>query len=267
MNIRLGLFDSGIGGFTVLKRVVERHGDISCVYLGDLARIPYGSKSPSEIRLIAMEVIKWLINQDISAVLIACNTTNSLALDIIERFTEIPIFGLVDSGVELICGNNIGVLATPSTVASKFYTKKILEVKPEAVIFEQPCQGLVELIEADNTTNKEIQGLVNQYLNPLLEARVNEIILGCSHYPLILPILKELLPSGVRLIDPALGLAKNLDRLLGVGNPSLNNQLILSNTRFCVTSDPKGFATKVMYWLNNFTEVELVSLRSKAGVF
>ncbi len=267
MSIRLGIFDSGIGGFTVLKTVLQRHGDISCVYLGDLARVPYGSKSSSEIRLIASEIIEWLISQDVTAILIACNTTNSLALDIIKRFSEVPLFGLIEAGAQMVCEKRIGVLATPSTVSSKAYSKKILEFNQENFVIEQSCPAFVPLIETGQVNKGQIQIIASQYLEPLLRAKVNEIILGCSHYPLIGPFLKELLPEDVRLIDPALGLAKNLDRLLGIGNSSLTNPPTFSNTRFCVTSDPEGFAMKAMYWLEKFPEVELVSLRSKAGVF
>ena len=100
MDFRIGIFDSGVGGFSVLRRVVERHGDINCVYLGDTARVPYGEKSPSEIRVIAKEVVKWLCDQDVSTILVACNTTNSLALDIIRNGSDVPCFGLIDSVVE-----------------------------------------------------------------------------------------------------------------------------------------------------------------------
>tara|TARA_Y100001968_G_scaffold322915_1_gene359778 strand:- start:1010 stop:1813 length:804 start_codon:yes stop_codon:yes gene_type:complete len=267
LTIRLGVFDSGIGGFTVLQRVVERHGDLSFVYLGDLARVPYGSKSPTEIRLIASEVIEWLVCQDLSAVLVACNTTNSLALDIVERFAEVPVFGLIEAAAQMINTKRVGVLATPATAASKAYTSEILRAKPGIFVLEQPCPELVQLIEEGQINKKKIMTVANNYLKPLLEAHVNEIILGCSHYPLIASLLKELLPSHVRLIDPALGMAMNLDRLLGVGNSSMKNSLTFSNTRFCVTSDSSAFALKAMYWLENFPEVELISLRSKARVF
>ena len=267
MNIRLGLFDSGIGGFTVLKRVIERHGSISCVYLGDLARVPYGSKSPYEVRLIATEIIEWLINQNVSAVLVACNTTNSLALDVIKRFAKVPVFGLIEAAAQMVEQKRVGVLATNSTAASKAYTKKIIEQREDTFVIEQACPAFVPLIEAGQINKNEIEIIANQYLTPLLRARVNEIILGCSHYPLIAPLLKELLPDDVRLIDPALGMAKNLDRLVDNKSSSLNNSQPFSNTRFCVTSDAKGFAMKALHWLEILPEVDLISLRSKAGVF
>ena len=267
MNFRLGLFDSGIGGFTVLRRIVERHGDISCVYLGDLARLPYGSKSPSEIRTIAKEVVAWLNLQDLSAVLIACNTTNSLALDILERELEVPVFGLIDSAVSMIKEKRLGILSTSATAVSKAYSRKILDVKPDTFVLEQACPSFVEFIERGQLDNEEIRIIAFEYLKPLLKAKVEAIILGCSHYPLLYPLLKELLPSNVRIIDPALGLAKNLDKLIDNSNQSFGDLLTFSNTRFYVTADSIGFAGKAMYWLKNYPEVELISLRSKLCVF
>ena len=267
MTIRLGLFDSGIGGFTVLKSLVERHGDVSCVYLGDLARVPYGSKTPKEIRLIASEVVHWLNKQDLTAVLVACNTTNSLALDVVEKFAEVPVFGLIDSAVEMIYEKRVGILATPGTVFSKAYSKKILEKRPGTFVVEQACPAFVPMIETGLVNNEEICMLAKKYLKPLIESQVESIILGCSHYPLLLPILRPLVPSHVRLIDPAIGMAKNLDKLLvnhkfvGV---TMQNSL---NTKFYVTSDPNGFAARAKHWLKIYPEVELISLRSKACVF
>ena len=121
MNSRLGIFDSGVGGFTVLKKVVERHGNLPCLYLGDNERVPYGEKTASESRVIAEEIVRWLSNQGVFAVLVACNTTNSLALDVLKKHSIVPVFDLVSSISGLIneSDSRLGVLATPSTVFSK----------------------------------------------------------------------------------------------------------------------------------------------------
>ena len=268
MNIRVGLFDSGIGGFTVLRKVHESYGDIPCVYLADIARLPYGTKKPSEIREIASEVVKWLTNQDLSVILIACNTTNSIALDIVEKFSTVPVFGLIEAAVNMITKRRIGVLATSATVASLAYSKKILEVYPRAYVFEQACPAFVPMIETGQINTDEVRMLAKQYLTPLLKMGVEEIILGCSHYPLLEDILKEFLPSNVRLVDPAIGLAKQLARLNDMNDLSFSKTSLHKNTRFCVTSDPNSFSSRAMYWLKNLPdEVELVSLQTKACVF
>ena len=267
MKIRIGIFDSGIGGFTVLQRLGERFGDISCIYLGDLARVPYGSKSPSEIRLIASELVHWLREKDLTAVLVACNTTNSIAMDIVERFSIAPVFGLIDAAAQMVNAKNIGILATPTTVASNAYSKKILELKPGVKVVEQSCPAFVPMIETGKISKVQIEEIATEYLKPLLKEGVEEIILGCSHYPLLLPILKELLPLDVRLIDPALGMVKNLDKLVVINNTPCGKLLNFSNTRFFVTADPIGFADRANHWLKISPEVELISLRSKASVF
>tara|TARA_B100000700_G_scaffold290629_1_gene348871 strand:+ start:327 stop:1130 length:804 start_codon:yes stop_codon:yes gene_type:complete len=267
LTIKLGLFDSGVGGFSVLKRVKERFGNIPCVYLGDVARVPYGTKSPEEIRTIAIEITNWLNNQNLSAVLIACNTTNSLALDILEKNIKVPTFGLIESGAQMILEERIGVLATSATVASMSYTKKILSLNPGCFVLEQACPAFVPMIEMGQLNTDEIRKVAIDYLKPLLDYEVQAVILGCSHYPLLSPLIKELLPKQVRLIDPALGLVRSLEQVLKNSNYSSSDKGSVSNTRFCVTADPSGFATRAMYWLNNYPEVELVSLRSKACVF
>ena len=267
MNIKLGLFDSGVGGLTVLKSVLERHGDIPSVYLGDLARLPYGTKTAEEIRSIALEVTDWLNEQDLSAVLIACNTTNSLALDVVVKNLNVPIFGLIDSGVQMISEERIGVLATSATVASKAYTKKILSLNPNSFVLEQACPAFVPMIEMGQFNSLEIRNIAHEYLKPLLEYNVEAIILGCSHYPLLLPLFKELLPDKIRIIDPAIGLARDLDKLIKNEKQICEKLVNYSNTRFFVTSDAGGFSSRAMYWLNNYPEVELISLRSKARVF
>ncbi len=263
MSFRISLFDSGLGGFTVLKRVVERHGDVSCLYLGDTARAPYGEKKPLEIRLIAKEVLNWLINQDVSAILVACNTTNSLAFDVIQKFAGVPVLGLIDAAAEMITESRVGVLATSATASSNAYKNQIEAFRPGTIVFEQACPAFVPMIEKGHLFSDSIQRIAIEYLNPLFDAGIDVLILGCSHYPLLQPLLRELTPKHVRLVDPAVGLAQQLDKLLGKPTISMKNPFSLSNTRFCVTSDPMGFATRITPWLGNRPEVELVSLVSK----
>ena len=266
MTIRIGIFDSGVGGFSVLNEVIKRHGDIPCVYLGDIARVPYGVKSPYEMRLIAQEIINWLQTQEVNAVLIACNTTNSLALDIVEKFAGGPVFGLIESAVDMINEKRIGVLATPATVASKAYTSNIFSSKPGTFVLEQSCPEFVPMIESGQFNNNFIRKLAIKYLNPLLKANVQSIILGCSHYSLLQPLLRELIPSNIRLIDPAIGLAMKLDELMANQQFPPQNSYNFTKTRFCVTSNITGFASKAMFWLGSYPKVELISLQSKACV-
>ena len=125
MSKRIAIFDSGVGGLSVLKSICKRHSNFRAIYLADTERIPYGSKSVSEIRQIALEISQWFLSKEISALVVACNTTNSLVLDIVRKFSKVPVFDLIGSLSGLIHESRIGVLATSNTVASKAYTKNI----------------------------------------------------------------------------------------------------------------------------------------------
>ncbi len=260
----LGIFDSGVGGFSVLKKSTERHGDIPFIYLGDTARVPYGIKKHSEIRIFAKEIIGWFEMQGVSSVLVGCNTTNSLALDILQKFSTVPVFSLIDAAIGMICEQRVGILATPATVASNAYRNQIELLKPGAVVFQQSCPEFVPIIESGHLNRNQLLSLSNDYITPLLENNVEAIILGCSHYPLIQEFIKKVLPTDIRLIDPAVGMARNLDRILGTPKFSKINKSNYKKTRFCVTSDPEGFSSRSKFWLGQFPDVELVSLQQKA---
>ncbi|WP_320676575.1 glutamate racemase [Prochlorococcus sp. MIT 1300] len=262
MNLCLGLFDSGIGGFTVLRKVLDRHYGANCVYLGDTARVPYGERDVQEIREIAMEVVSWLVRQKVSVIAMACNTTNSLAFDVVKETSGIPVVDLISSISETIEDRKIGVLATPATAASGVYRQQIEYAYPGTEVWEQSCPSLVPLIEAKTSTGEELRAAALEYLTPLLNKGVEAIILGCTHYPLLECLLRDLLPEDVKLLDPAMALARKLDTFLGTPERINNRQISLANTRICVTSDPSLFADRATEFFGMKPEVELVSLRS-----
>ena len=192
--MRLGLFDSGIGGFTVLKKVIELCPNNSFIYLADTARLPYGVKTTNEIKKIAEEISSWFSHQNIDAFLVACNTTNAIALDEIKENLDVPVFDLIGSAASTIQESRVGVLATPSTVKTKAYTNAILEFNPKTFVIEQPCPEFVPMIEMDNINSDEITDVAIRYLQPLLKQKIDSLILGCSHYPLITPLLMKCYP-------------------------------------------------------------------------
>ena len=265
--MRFGLFDSGIGGFTVLKKVVELCPNTSFVYLADTARLPYGDKNYSEIKNIANEVSEWFREEAISALLVGCNTTNSLAFDSLEKGLNVPVFGLLDAVGSMISEERIGVLATSATVTSNAYKDHIQKIIPGAFVCQQACPGFVPMIEKGNLTSEELREMAIQYIKPLLQERVEAIVLGCSHYPLLRKLLEDLLPPDVRILDPAIGLVDRLDEFLGGFQSSIYSPKSLAKTRFCTTSHPHEFAHKARSLLGVFPEVELVSLRSKTCFF
>ncbi len=264
--MRLGLFDSGVGGFTVLKKVFESCSNISFIYLADTARLPYGVKTPNEIIQIAEEVSSWFRHQNIDGFLVACNTTNAIALDVIKNTLDVPVFDLIESASSAIDESRVGVLATPSTINTKAYTKAIKEFKPKTFVVEQSCPDFVPMIEMDNINSDEINDLAIEYLQPLLKQKIGSLILGCSHYPLITPLLTKLLPSDINLIDPAEALSSKLKLFMDSKIINCEKKKYLTDSKFYVTSDPEKFAIKAKHWLNVFPEVKLVSLQKKGWV-
>ena len=264
--MRLGLFDSGIGGFTVLKKVIELCPNNSIIYLADTARLPYGVKTNNEIVKIAEEISFWFSYQNIDAFLVACNTTNAIALDVIKKKLDVPVFDLIGSTASTIKESRVGVLATPSTVKTKAYTNAILEFHPKTFVIEQPCPEFVPMIEMGNINSDEITDAAFRYLQPLLKEKIYSLILGCSHYPLITPLLTKMLPSSVKLIDPAEALSLKLKLFLDskVSNNSKKKNLV--DLKFYVTSNLTNFPNKANYWLNVFPEVNLISLQKKGCV-
>ncbi len=264
--MRIGLFDSGLGGLTVLRKVVELCPDASFVYLADTARLPYGEKTSDEIIQIAEEISFWFSHQSIDVFLVACNTTNAIALEVIKNKLDIPVFDLIESVASTIKESRVGVLATSSTVKTKAYTNAILHFNPATFVIEQSCPEFVPMIEMDKIYSNEISDLAIGYVQPLLKQKIESLILGCSHYPLITPLLTKLLPSNIKLIDPAEALSLKLKLFMDSKLSEFAKKKKLVDSKFCVTSEPKNFSIRSKHWLNLIPEVNLVSLQKKSCV-
>jgi glutamate racemase len=269
MTARIGLLDSGVGGLTVLRRLLERHPDLPFVYLGDTARVPYGQRSPAEIRTIAAEVVGWLRQQQVGAVLMACNTTNALAFDVAEAEAGValPVLGLIDSVASQLGHDRVGVLATPATAASGAYGRALRAARPGTHVVEMGCPAFVPLIEAGDLLDPRLRTAAAAYLAPLLAARVEAIVLGCTHYPLLETLLRDLLPPEVKLVDPAEAAVDRLGEHLG-RRPAPEEACCrlqargvpAEQGRFCVTGDPEAFARAAAPWLGWQPLVEQVHL-------
>ena len=196
------------------------------------------------------------------ALLIACNTTNACALDILENNLEIPCFDLIYSVSEIINKPHIGVLATQATIKSLLY-KKVIESKKENVkVFQQACSEFVPEIERINLDLDKLKYLSDLYINPLLKENVEEIILGCSHYPLIYNVLKSKMDSNIRIIDPSAALVNNFNNSFLIPKNYSYESTSSDNIKFFVTQNSEDFSKKVKYWLEINKEIKLVNLRS-----
>ena len=262
MKLKIGIFDSGIGGFTILRSLLKNRNDVQVFYMADTERIPYGNKSISQIRLIAKEISFWFKDKNLDALLIACNTTNACALDILENNLRIPCFDLINSVSEIISKEKIGILATSATIKSLYY-KKVLNFKKENLkIFQQECPEFVLEIEKNKLNLKKINYLSELYLSPLIKENIQELILGCSHYPLIYDILRKKVSPNVKMIDPAEALIKKFNNFFLIPKNYVSESISYDKVSFFVTANNEEFSYKVKYWLGINKEISSVNLRS-----
>jgi glutamate racemase len=225
-SLPIGVFDSGIGGLTVVSEMhrVLPHEDI--VYLGDTARVPYGTKSPETVIRFACEDTQFLVGKKVKAIVVACNTASAWALADLQARFRVPIFGVIDPGAQMALektrNRRIGVIATSATIRSRAYQIAILDHEERAQVFNQACPLLVPLVE-EGWVDHKITGLaLKEYLAPLLRAKIDTLILGCTHYPLLKKALRKAVGEKVALVDSAEACARFVSghlALAGLLNP------------------------------------------------
>lgn len=257
----IGIFDSGVGGLTVLRQVARQLPLESIVYFGDTARVPYGNRSTAEILQFVREIINWMLQQQAKMVVMACNTSSALVLKTVQAEFPIPIVGTILPGslAAAKLGRRIGVIATPATVASNAYQQAIKAIDPTLQVWQVACPEFVPLIEQNRVFAPYTAEVAQQYLAPLLAENIDTLVYGCTHYPHLEPILRLLLPPSVKLLDPAIHVVatatQQLD-LLGLTNTAIPPL----PTRFCVSGCPKNFAQSAQLLLGCTPMVEKISL-------
>ena len=262
MKLKVGIFDSGIGGFTILNSLMKTRTDVEVFYLADTKRIPFGNKSFKEIRLIAKEICTFFEDKKLDALLIACNTTNACALDILENNLRVPCFDLINSVSEIVGKQTIGVLATQTTVKSSYYKNAISSKKENTIVFEQECPEFVSEIEKEIIDYNRINYLSDLYLRPLINKNIEELILGCSHYPLIYDFLRKKIDSNIKIIDPSIALIKKFNKCFTIRETYCYESLSYEDIKFFVTSENDLFSKKVKFWFEINKEISLVNLGS-----
>ncbi len=262
MKLKVGIFDSGIGGFTILNSLLKTRKDIEVFYLADTKRIPFGNKNFKEIRLIAKEICTFFVDKNLDALLVACNTTNACALDVLKDNLRVPCFDLINSVSEIVDKQIIGVLATQTTVLSSYYEKAIIAEKENTRIFQQECPEFVSEIEKEKLNLDKLNSLADLYLRPLINKNIEELILGCSHYPLIYDFLRKKLNSNIKIIDPSVALIKKFNESFAIPKNYRYESISFENVKFFVTSEKDEFSNKVKFWLGINKEIRLVNLRS-----
>ena len=231
----IGVFDSGVGGLTVAAALMHRMPSESILYLGDTARLPYGTKSPATVRQYTLANVAFLLERRVKAVVVACNTASALALDQLQA--TVPVWGVIEAGASAaaaVSHGRVGVIATESTVRSNAYGLALGALRPELEVLSRACPLFVPLVEEGWSTDPIAEEVARRYLQPLLEADVDTLVLGCTHYPLLRPVLEKI-AGGVILVDSAEATAKMVMRELAASGLAVSEGT--PSHHLCVT-DP-----------------------------
>ncbi len=214
----IGVFDSGIGGLTVLKELLAHLPGESFVYFGDTARVPYGTKSGDTVRRFSRENVRLLLDRGVKSVVVACNTASAEALQMLQREFDVPIVGVIEPGVraavEASGSGRIGVIGTPATVRSGAYQAGILNLCREADVLAAPCPLFVPLAEEGWVDHHVTELVAREYLQDFKDRGVEALVLGCTHYPLLKPVIARVMGPSVTLVDSAVETAREMKRII-----------------------------------------------------
>jgi glutamate racemase len=223
----IGMFDSGVGGLSVLRALRRALPGEDVLYLADQAHIPYGPKSKERIREFAFEITRFLLDQRAKLIVVACNTASAAALHALrEGFPSVSFVGMepaVKPAAETTRTGKVGVLATPTTFSGDLYASVVERFAQHVAIYKSTCAGLVEEIEAGNLDTPKTRKILDEALAPMLDAGIDTVVMGCTHYPFVIPLIEEITGPDVRTIDPAPAIARQARRLLegeGLLNPN-----------------------------------------------
>jgi glutamate racemase len=260
----IGVFDSGMGGLTVMREIMHTIPHENMIYFGDIARLPYGTKSVTTIRKFALQTAKFLLNQNVKAIVIACNTISAIAKDEVQEVAKnIPVIDVISAGSYDATSNGykkVGVIATPATINSNAYPMAIKQLNPSIEILSQACALFVPMIEEGFTQHQALKLIAHDYLDILKKQNVDALVLGCTHYPLIKDTIAQIMGSSVKIIDPAITACNELNKILTSKN-LLNSQQSSGSYRYFVTDIPLKFRENGERFLGaKMDKIELVNL-------
>lgn len=237
-NQAIGVFDSGIGGLTIMREIRRLMPNEDILYLADQANVPYGLRSLSEVRSLSTSIVEFMQSQGAKAVVVACNTASAAALNHLRNeFDGLPIIGMepaVKPAVGVTRSGHIGVLATPVTFEGELYASVVHRFAEHVEVHATPIPGLVDLIEAGTWEGQAVEELLSSRVAPLLAAGVDTLVLACTHYPLIIPALRAVVGAEIKIIDPSPAIARQTrrvldDQKLAAGNPRSGRNIFLTS--------------------------------------
>lgn len=242
-NRPIGILDSGVGGLTVVRSLMEKLPEESFIYFGDTAHLPYGSKTESELMRYARDIIAFLLKQDVKAIIVACGTHSSITLPYIAEDYDIPLMGVVKAAascaVKTTRNRIIGIAATQATVNSRAYTGEIQRLNQECQVYETACPRFVPLVEGGKLEDEETRQAVAEYLQPLLDQGIDSLVLGCTHYPFLSGIIEKYVGQDVEVIDPS---CKTVEQAMEIfARHDLFSQNQNPSRRFYVSGNDESF--------------------------
>ena len=240
----IGIFDSGVGGLTVLREIIKALPQEDTIYLGDTARVPYGTKSPETVVRFARQITSFLVSRDIKLLVVACNTASAVSLDALQAEFSIPIVGVIEPGAvqaaAVTKNGKVGVIGTAGTIRSSAYTKAIKRINPDIEVITAECPMFVPLAEEGWLDNEVARLTAEIYLKNLKDSGVDTLVLGCTHYPLLKGMIGQVMGEAVNLVDSAEETARVVREILAVRGETRPDQE-RGNHHFFVTDIPAGF--------------------------
>lgn len=240
----IGVFDSGIGGLTVVKALMKQFPHENIVYFGDTARVPYGPKSPEVVREYAAQDTDFLVKHNVKMIVVACNTVSSVALEVVQKHSRAPVVGVIFPGakaaVEATMKKRIGVIGTVGTINSNAYTNAIRQFDASATVIGQPCPLFVPLAEEGWIDHKATEMIAREYLFPLKLQKIDTLVLGCTHYPILGKVIKSFFADNIILIDSGEATAIEVERVLDE-HELRNSSTLKANVQFFVSDIPYRF--------------------------
>lgn len=263
MKKAIGVFDSGVGGLTVVKELIRQLPNEDIIYFGDTARVPYGIKSKETVIRFSIENILFLLKNDVKLICVACNTVSSFALPVIKNHFRVPIVGVITPGVREAVyatrNKRVGVIGTSGTIKSGSYEQEIKQLDPSVKVTAVACPLFVPFAEEGWLEGNVVLEVAKTYLKPMKEAGVDTVILGCTHYPLLKPVIRQVMGEGVMLIDSAKQVAIEVKKILSA--ESLCNSHRKGKHKFYVSDNPEWFSNLANRFLGQLIkDVKKVSI-------
>jgi glutamate racemase len=262
----VGVFDSGVGGLTVVSQIFRQLPNEQVIYFGDMGRTPYGIRSAEVIKKFSRQNVNFLLEQDVKFIVVACNTASALALNYIERIFSIPMMGVIEPGARAAAqytqNNRIGVIGTEATIGSSSYTKALLKINPKLEVFGLACPLFVSLAENGYVDKPATQLIAEDYLVPIRDKNIDTLVLGCTHYPPLKGIIGKVMGESVRLVDSADETAKTVKKMLaelGLTNDSGKKPV----HKFYVSDTPEKLKAISGYFVDQpIDKVEMIDINS-----